>query len=64
MPPDGRGLINPWENLDEWKKLVSKKDTDAGNLLSPYTEKNIVPDIAEECIKMLGIEISLKKKWG
>ena len=63
MPPDGRGLINPWENLDEWKKLVSKRDTDAGNLLPPYTEKNIVPDITEECIKMLGIEISSKSHF-
>ena len=33
MPPDGRGLINPWDNLNEWRKLVSKEDIDAGNLL-------------------------------
>jgi hypothetical protein len=33
MPPDGRGLINPRDNLNEWRKLVSKEDIDAGNLL-------------------------------
>ena len=38
MPPDGRGLINPRDNLNEWRKLVSKEDIDAGNLL--YTEKH------------------------
>ena len=32
MPPDGRGLINPWDNLNEWRKLVSKEDIDAGTL--------------------------------
>ena len=38
MPPDGRGLINPWDNLNEWRKLVSKEDIDAGNLLCSSTE--------------------------
>ena len=32
MPPDGRGLINPRDNLNEWRKLVSKEDIDAGTL--------------------------------
>ena len=32
MPPDGRGLINPRDTLNEWRKLVSKEDIDAGTL--------------------------------
>ena len=37
MPPDGRGLINPWDNLNEWRKLVSKEDIDAGTLSTSMT---------------------------
>ena len=28
--PDARGLINPWETLNNWQNLVATQDTDAG----------------------------------